>query len=199
MHSRLLVIILALLFISPVYAQDKLLTLDDLYDPSSRVNFNGNPPTGMVWLDETSYLFRGRKINALSGQEQPFYDSGKMEAALAKLPGMTAAEAKRLAAGRFEMNPARTGALINYANDLFYYQFGSENMWHQLLAQKGYIVWLCDNRSAAARGSNRPGRYTKTSVNSNCETSRMASAISNLCPMLTQDGSGSTAGASGVI
>jgi Dipeptidyl peptidase IV (DPP IV) N-terminal region len=50
-----------------------------------------------------------------------------MEAALAKLPGMTVAEAKRLAAGRFEMNPTRTGALINYANDLFYYQFGSES------------------------------------------------------------------------
>jgi dipeptidyl-peptidase-4 len=25
-------------------------------------------------------------------------------------------------------------------------------MWHQLLAQKGYIVWECDNRSASAKG-----------------------------------------------
>lgn len=26
------------------------------------------------------------------------------------------------------------------------------SMWHQLLAQKGYIVWECDNRSASAKG-----------------------------------------------
>jgi len=126
MHSRLLVILLTLLFISPASAQDRLLSIDDLYDPSRRVNFNGNPPSGMVWLDEANYLLRGRKVNALTGQDQPFYDSGKMEAALARLPGMTAGESKRLATGRFEMNPTRSGALIRYANDLFYYQFGSD-------------------------------------------------------------------------
>ena len=26
------------------------------------------------------------------------------------------------------------------------------NMWHQLLAQKGYIIWICDNRSASGKG-----------------------------------------------
>jgi dipeptidyl-peptidase-4 len=25
-------------------------------------------------------------------------------------------------------------------------------MWHQLLAQKGYIIWICDNRSASGKG-----------------------------------------------
>jgi dipeptidyl-peptidase-4 len=29
---------------------------------------------------------------------------------------------------------------------------GLGNMWHQLLAQKGYIVWICDNRSASGKG-----------------------------------------------
>jgi dipeptidyl-peptidase-4 len=29
---------------------------------------------------------------------------------------------------------------------------GMGNMWHQLLAQKGYIVWICDNRSASGKG-----------------------------------------------
>jgi dipeptidyl-peptidase 4 len=32
---------------------------------------------------------------------------------------------------------------------------GNRNMWHQLLAQRGYIVWMCDNRSATYR----PGKY----------------------------------------
>ncbi|MDT7688968.1 MAG: dipeptidyl-peptidase 4 [Acidobacteriota bacterium] len=30
---------------------------------------------------------------------------------------------------------------------------GSTYMWHQLLAQKGYIVWYCDNRAASGKGA----------------------------------------------
>jgi dipeptidyl-peptidase-4 len=26
-------------------------------------------------------------------------------------------------------------------------------MWHQMLAQKGYIIWICDNRSASGKGA----------------------------------------------
>lgn len=29
---------------------------------------------------------------------------------------------------------------------------GSEYLWYQFLAQNGYVVWLCDNRSASGRG-----------------------------------------------
>jgi len=29
---------------------------------------------------------------------------------------------------------------------------GSRYMWHQLLAQKGYIIWVCDNRTASGKG-----------------------------------------------
>ena len=29
---------------------------------------------------------------------------------------------------------------------------GTTFMWHQLLAQKGYVVWICDNRSASGKG-----------------------------------------------
>ncbi|MCI0664392.1 MAG: hypothetical protein L0220_25315, partial [Acidobacteria bacterium] len=124
--SRFSLLLIALLFIPSVHAQDKLLTLDDLYDPSKRVNFSGNPPTGMTWLDDKHYLLRGNKVNALTGQSEPFYDKAKMQAALAKLSAMSAEEARRLSEGRLEMNANRTGALINYAKDLFYYQFGSD-------------------------------------------------------------------------
>ena len=30
---------------------------------------------------------------------------------------------------------------------------GNTYMWHQLLAQKGYIVWYCDNRTASGKGA----------------------------------------------
>ncbi len=117
---------LTIFFLTTATAQNKLLTVDDLFDPEKRVNFNGNPPAGMVWLDGVSYLQRGRRVNAVTGQSEPFYDTEKMQAALQKLPGVNAESAKQLSGGRFMMNGARTAALINFANDLFYYKFGSD-------------------------------------------------------------------------
>jgi dipeptidyl-peptidase 4 len=29
---------------------------------------------------------------------------------------------------------------------------GTRNMWHQMMAQKGYIIWICDNRGASGKG-----------------------------------------------
>ena len=41
-----------LLFTSPVFAQDKLLTLDDIYDPEKRINFSGKMAIGLSWLPD---------------------------------------------------------------------------------------------------------------------------------------------------
>ena len=30
---------------------------------------------------------------------------------------------------------------------------GAGYMWHQMMAQKGYIIWICDNRSASGKGA----------------------------------------------
>jgi dipeptidyl-peptidase-4 len=30
---------------------------------------------------------------------------------------------------------------------------GPTGMWYQLLAQKGYVIWICDNRSASGKGA----------------------------------------------
>ena len=29
---------------------------------------------------------------------------------------------------------------------------GTRYLWHQLLAQRGYVIWMCDNRSASGKG-----------------------------------------------
>jgi dipeptidyl-peptidase-4 len=129
---------LAVLFITTIApAQNKLLTLDDLYspDPQKRVNLNGTPPAGLTWLDDKNYLHRRftpqtgmqlLKVDAATGQSEPFYDAAKMEAAFAKLPGISASDARAITRNPMEMNKARTAALINYANDLFHYQFGND-------------------------------------------------------------------------
>ena len=120
-----------------VQAQQKLLTIDDIFDPAKRVNFNGTTPQ-VRWLkDGNNYLLtneasrrdvpRLQKVNAATGEATAFFDAAKMQAAFAALPGISAAEARQLAnRGNYNLNPAETAVLLNWANDLFYYEFGSD-------------------------------------------------------------------------
>ena len=146
-------------------AQQKLLTLDDLYDPQKRVDFMGTVPTGLVWLDDQRYLQvkggggggRGGGqagpgaqsgptewliVDAATGQTTPFFDVAKLEAALASIPGVSAADAKRLASRRSfladqprpntplsgfdgsagaSLNPSKTALLMRVGDDLYHY------------------------------------------------------------------------------
>jgi dipeptidyl-peptidase-4 len=124
--------------LSPVsHAQNKLLTIDDIFDPVKRVNFNGTTPT-VRWLkDGQHYLLtneasrrdvpRIQKVDAATGEAVAFFDAAKMQAAFAALPGVTADNARQLAnRGNYDLNPAENGAIINWSNDLFYYEFGSD-------------------------------------------------------------------------
>ena len=133
--------VLILLSVSTVaLAQEKLLTIDDIYDPVKRVNFSGATPNPRWLKDGRSYLMAGDaakpgtprllKVNALTGDASAFFDAAKMESALAALPGMSREDARGLAnRTNYQLNPAQTGALINHANDLFYYEFGAERAW----------------------------------------------------------------------
>ncbi len=135
------IILLATVFLAlatqSLKAQNKLLTIDDIFDPVKKVNFNGTTTT-IRWLkDGNHYLLtneasrrdvpRLQKVNAATGEAVPFFDAAKMQAAFAALPGVTAENAKQLAnRGNYNLNPAETAVLINWSNDLFYYEFGSE-------------------------------------------------------------------------
>lgn len=130
--AGLLVLVLA----PSLRAQDKLLTIDDIFDPAKRVNFSGTPSTPRWLKDGVHYIVASKdrnasprllKVNALTGKSEPFYDSMKMEAAFAALPGFGQDVAHRLAnQSSYQMNPAETAVLINHAGDLFYYEFGSD-------------------------------------------------------------------------
>jgi dipeptidyl-peptidase 4 len=120
-----------------VQSQQKLLTIDDIFDPDKKVNFNGTTPT-IRWLkDGNHYLLtndpsrrdvpRLQKVNAATGEAVPFFDAARMQAAFAALPGISAQDARQLAnRGNYNLNPAETAVLINWSNDLFYYEFGSD-------------------------------------------------------------------------
>ncbi len=131
-------VLILLLATARASTQEKLLTLDDIYDPKTKININGSPPLNLTWLpDGTHYLqpekdseagqYRLLKVNALTGVSTPFFDAGRMASAFARLPGFDEKEADRLAhLGSYQMNADATAVLINEANDLFYYQFGND-------------------------------------------------------------------------
>ena len=110
------------------------LTVDDIYSPNRRINFSGSPDTGLTWLDPSTYLSRRRaangvewlKVDAASGRTSPLFDAGSMQTALASLPGVSRDEASELArSSDLTLNPARTGALVTIADDLYFYSFAA--------------------------------------------------------------------------
>jgi dipeptidyl-peptidase-4 len=178
---RALLVILMLAWPLAAAAQQKPLTLDDLYDPQKRVDFVGTVPTGLVWLDDQRYLqVRGGGggprgggqagpsaqagpvewliIDAATGQATPFLDVGKLEAALGAIPGVSAADAKRLASRRSflsdqprpntplsgsdggpaaALNPSKTALLMRIGDDLYHYDLKTAAL-VRLTAAPGY-------------------------------------------------------------
>ena len=113
-------------------AQQRLLTIDDIYDPARRVNFSGNPTPAITWIDGTHYARSQNgsggaewlKIDATTGSQTPLFDPARMEAALIKLPGVSGDEARRLSRSRsLTFNAAHTAAVLRIADDLFGYSF----------------------------------------------------------------------------
>jgi dipeptidyl-peptidase-4 len=127
-------ILCTLLFALPTLAQQKLLTIDDIFDPVKKVNFGGTVPS-VRWLkDGKHYLLTDatmkdkiQKVDAATGESVPFFDTAKMQAAFLTLGGITAPDAKQLAnRGSYQWSNDETAVLINWNNDLFYYQLGSD-------------------------------------------------------------------------
>jgi dipeptidyl-peptidase-4 len=111
------------------------LTIADIYDPTRRINFSGTPETNISWLDAATYLSRRRgtnggewiKVDAVSGSASSLFDASAMETALASLPGVTRTEASEVSrSDDLILNPARTGALVTIADDLYFYGFASK-------------------------------------------------------------------------
>jgi dipeptidyl-peptidase-4 len=139
-RSAFLLSLIGLIAVSAALAgaQNKLLTNDDVFGlPGRRVDFNGTPPGNLTWLESGDAYLQAKtdrqtqtstlmKVNALSGESTPFFDSAVMEKALAGVEGITAENAKRLAnQSSYEMNPAQTGVMLNFNGNLVYYEFGS--------------------------------------------------------------------------
>ncbi len=117
-------------------AQEKMLTIDDIYgDPKTVVRFSGKPTAGMRWLADGKFYIQTQtnadgksavyRVDAATGNATLFFDAAKMESALVAA-GVKAEEAKKLAAASsFDFNQSQTATLISADNDLFVYDFAA--------------------------------------------------------------------------
>jgi dipeptidyl-peptidase 4 len=130
-----LILFTASLFAPAALSAQKRLTLDDIFSPTARVNFSGTPAPGFAWIDAGHYAWpraaagdRGAvdwlKVDAAAGASVPLFDAARAETALAALPGVEAADARRLLRSRdLVFNAAYTKALLTIADDLYLCDF----------------------------------------------------------------------------
>ena len=124
-----LVSLAILLFASVAAAQDKLLTIDDIFslDAKVRVNFSGSP-TRLTWAADGNSFRQIRegslaRVNAMTGDATPYYDATKYKNALVAI-GVSEAEASRIS-GRdslgLQFNEGESAILVEHSNDLWLY------------------------------------------------------------------------------
>jgi dipeptidyl-peptidase-4 len=134
---QLVVGLLLLTLVPAIRAQEKLLTIDDIFDPVKKINFSGTSPSTHWLKDGRHYLVSNElplrdlprllKVDAVTGEVALFFDPAKMHAALKNLGGITDADARQLAnRGFYQLNNNEDALLFNWNNDLFYYQLGSD-------------------------------------------------------------------------
>ena len=115
-------------------AQQRALTIAELYDPGGRIDFSGRVPGGLTWLDDSHYVERHAggppmRVEATTGDRTPLLDLARLEEAIAALPGVEAAEAGRVArrAGHV-FNRAFTALVLELAQDLYHYDIEAERI-----------------------------------------------------------------------
>ena len=133
------VLLLAALLAWPAtgVAQERMLTVADIYDPVSRIDVRGSA-LGAAWIDDDHWVERTTpgatdaplsRVHAVTGTREPLYDAGAFEAAVATLPGLADDDARAIArqAGPV-MNAARTALVFDFADDLYHYDLKTSDV-----------------------------------------------------------------------
>jgi dipeptidyl-peptidase-4 len=126
-----LLVVSILALASAVSAQDKLLSIDDIFssDPKVRVNFNG-VPSQFAWTADGKALRQivsGKlmRVDAISGESRDYVDAKRLAAAL-ETGGIAPADAARVAASAgLQFSPDEKSILISQQNDLWLYDVGA--------------------------------------------------------------------------
>jgi dipeptidyl-peptidase 4 len=129
-------------------AQPRRLSLDDLYDPSGRVNFSGATAPSITWIDAAHYVTSRRNgetvtwssVDVQTGATTPVLESTRLEQALVNA-GVAADLARPASQARSLMfnrasnramsqsgTPPPLALLLTLSNDLYLYALPSEQV-----------------------------------------------------------------------
>ena len=115
-------------------AQRRPLTLDDLYDPSRRVNFSGPPLPALYWIDAQRYATsrttpdgpEWQAVDAASGTATSLVTAARLETALTRA-GAAADTARAAARGRtLTFDRAFRSVLLTVSGDLYVYTLADD-------------------------------------------------------------------------
>ncbi|HEX9983702.1 MAG TPA: DPP IV N-terminal domain-containing protein, partial [Thermoanaerobaculia bacterium] len=131
--KRTLVLLLLLIAATPLVAQKKQLTLDAIYDPTTRVYFSGAVQSGFEWLDDTTLLWPKKNekgdllgwtiYDTATGKQRPLFDPAKMQRAL-EAAGFDAETAKEASTGKsYEFDAKHNAVVLSLDDDLYVYNF----------------------------------------------------------------------------
>lgn len=110
----------------------KRLSIDVLYDPALKVDFSGKPPAGMIWLDDEHWLQAKSdpkshkqewlRVEAATGQSEPFFDVARAEKTIGALEGFSDEQARRAAQlDSDHLSKDRNAFLFEIKDDLYVY------------------------------------------------------------------------------
>ncbi|RPJ86090.1 MAG: hypothetical protein EHM18_07990, partial [Acidobacteria bacterium] len=127
--KKFMLLLLCPLLLTPALAQQKRLTLDDVYHPEKRLSVEGSTPIGFRWLkDGEHYLQRAdrsaplSKVNALTGDRTALVEAEQIEAAFKKIPELKDNEARNATrGGSFTLSPDESGLFLYIKDDIYYY------------------------------------------------------------------------------
>lgn len=126
---RLFIVIIILS--ASLQAQDKMLSIDDIFDPQNRIPFSGKTVQIQGWTkDGKAYkVFQNGellRVDVSSGQSSPVYDTKKFVSTLSQTQGFTIDEANQIGQSPAQQfNEAETAILINHNKDLWVYDLST--------------------------------------------------------------------------
>ena len=123
-------------FEASVTDKTRQLSLDDVYHPERKVDFDGAVPKDVVWLDGDYYLQPGTdtdhgarvRVHAATGDAQLLYTVERAAEALAGIEGISRAVADRLVGGnKPTLNHDQSALLVADTSRLILYRFADNS------------------------------------------------------------------------
>lgn len=111
-----------------------VLSVDAIYHPERRLDFNGTLLPDPAWIDDATYVLPQRqqdgtewvRVDADTGRSTTLVSPAALSAAFGRLPDIARDEVSRLMrSGALSFNRTWTGAFATLADDLYYYDVAS--------------------------------------------------------------------------